>query len=190
MPWYSTLDDAYNTPLIGIQPNQSLKPLQSPQTVSPLSQDITTQAPTQYPVQPGTYSMTPSPLTEGNRPMPYLKGQNIVKAAPKMENSIEYQVVNEYLQKERSPVAQPIRHMSNCDDYRVHLRNCPGCRDYMRQLLGPQTTPVPPSVPSLTSSIKENFANIGNNQMIDLIALVAVGLFIIFVLDCFSRLVK
>ena len=186
MPWYSTLDDAYNTPLIGIQPNQSLKSLQGAPTVS---QDSTTQVPTQYPVQPGTYSLTPSPLTEGNRPTPYLKGQNIVKAAPRMENSIEYQVVNEYLQKERSPVAQPIRHMSNCDDFRVHLRNCPGCRDYMRQLLGsedPQTMPVP----SLTSSIKENFANIGNNQMIDLIALVAVGLFIIFVLDCFSRLVK
>lgn len=164
MPWYANLKDAYG-------------PLVPPDVDEGYSD-----------------KMTPIPM---NRPVP--SGE-----APKVEDTVEFKKATEHVKTSVfSPNLPhlPVREMDSCQDYRVHLRNCPACQDYMRQLLNKSPT------------LKESFLNIekgsedpasffekgsedtasffkkgSEDPLIDIIAIVGIGILLIFVLDSFMRL--
>ena len=105
---------------------------------------------------------------------------NITNTSParKIEDTIEFKTANEHVKTSTFTPNLPIRQMDNCQDDRVHLRNCPSCRDYMKQLIE-------------TTDVKETFGNFFDinktDSMVDLIALISIGILIIFVLDSFMR---
>ncbi len=95
-----------------------------------------------------------------------------------IENTIEFEKATDHIKTRVFSPNLPVRQMDSCQDYRVHLRNCPSCRDYMQKLTKPD--------------LKETFTNILNinskDPMIDIIVIISIGILIIFVLDSFMRL--
>jgi len=160
------------------------------------------------PLVPGEREVTHMPKVQSpmDRPKPSLQGQEqLVIAdstmghpeAPSIENTIEFAKANEHVKNSvfspnlpRIPVTYktpPFHQMETCEDFRVHLRNCPGCLAYMQQLMkdsDPQR--------QQTSGLAENFLNMfdnkNNDPLVDIIAIIGIGVLIIFVLDSFVRL--
>lgn len=110
--------------------------------------------------------------------------------APQMENSVEVKAVHSH--EVKSPFTQGqgvirqvnsetplLRSATDCEKFRLHVRNCPSCQEYFRNEFAVKK-----------SSLIENFGNIMNYDYnnLDIFALIGIGVFIIFVLDSLMRL--
>lgn len=161
MPWYSNLDEAFELPVAGAGGSGAFDQKGYKTQVEPISPPLARQ-----------------PLTA------YKQGP--ILGAPRLDQSLEAEMVAKRTQD--SPLTSEgsapfIRQMNTCEDFQVHLRNCPNCRAYMTALLAKDEKVEP---------TKEGFANLfqGGDNSLDLIVLVAIGIFLIFALDSLARLSK
>jgi len=78
-------------------------------------------------------------------------------------------------------VKKDINEKKSCNDILDHITNCEDCKQKLNKILQP-------AVPE----IKESFMNMhmNNNGVMDIIILILLGIFVIFILDCFVRLGK
>lgn len=162
----------------------------------PAGQGSFEQPPLNAPSKIDGFNSSSVPLATGAnaRPMPVESTNTPILLAPRIEDSVEYQTMQSHLKTSISRPPQlsggtpAIRNMQTCEDFQVHLRNCPECREYMKKLLSMDAKDAKD-----VKDAKEDFANIDagvNNQLIDVAILVGIGFFIILVLDCLARMMK
>lgn len=165
---YASLNEAY-APLVPDREgfSTSLEPL--PKVKAPMERPA------------GTQALIPASSTLG------------LPDSPAVENTIEYEKANEHIKNSVfSPnlphIPVTYKQMDSCQDFRVHLRNCPACMQYMKDLIASENQGQGPK-------ITETFLNMfqtqnTNDPLIDIVVIIGMGVLIIFILDSFVRLGK
>jgi len=72
----------------------------------------------------------------------------------------------------------------SCSDFIEHLNECPRCREQVSKITGPSKSST------TAAQITEGFSGFIGVGSLDLLFIIAIGIIIIFILDCFAKLLS